>query len=357
MTTMKPSPSPDQIAERELAAFLATQDPLDVAAADWHTRREQAMTDADEAAFQQWLAADPAHAASYARLDQGVRMVRSLPAERTRHLRARAPTAAPARSEKSAGAWLAAALRVRTTRLALCCVALLAIGAGWHQWQQQPTFTESYASARGQRLDVALPDGSKLVLDTDTRLDVALYRDHRLVRLARGQAMFSVAPDASRPFDVLAGPARVTVLGTRFSVRRSAEVDVEVEEGHVKVAQADHQRSDTALLAAELHAGQAIHVSAAGMLGEIAPVKPGSIALWRKGLVRFASTPLADAVQELERYGPSKLVIRDPDVAAMPIGGSYRTDNPAAFAQVLPMILPVRLVPRADGMHEVVKKN
>jgi transmembrane sensor len=196
---------------------------------------------------------------------------------------------------------------------------------------------------------------------------VALYRDRRVTRLPRGQAMFVVARDPSRPFTVLAGPAKVTVLGTRFSVRRKgcdlgdAETDVEVEEGHVSVAQTGidgaSDGSGRRLDAAELRAGQAIQVSVAGGLGSIAAVNPRSIAPWRKGLLRFTSTPLSEAVREFERYAPVNLVISDPEVAAMPVGGSYQSGNPVAFAQVLAHILPVRLVRRDDGMTEVVRKN
>jgi transmembrane sensor len=152
----------------------------------------------------------------------------------------------------------------------------------------------------------------------------------------------------------------VTVLGTRFAGRcrdcegEAAEVDVEVEEGGVGVARAG---PDGDAGAARLHAGQVVRVSSAGGLGPVAAVNPGSIAPWRKGLIRFASTPLAEAVREFERYSPVNLVIRDPEVAQMPVGGSYRAGNPAAFAQALPHILPVRLVRRDDGMTEVVRKK
>jgi transmembrane sensor len=362
MNKIKQALSADDIAMRESEAYLRTQDPVDVAATQWHTLCEQGLDAADEARFRQWLTADPAHQAAFAALDQSLNLLRSLPPERTAHLRrARPKPAAPSAeaSRQGFGARLAAALSVRTTAVAFCCVALLAVGIGWRQWLPQPSFEQTYTAERGQRRDIALPDGSQLTLDTDTSMEVTLYRDRRLVRLARGQAMFSVARDASRPFTVLAGPARVTVLGTRFAVRcgncegAAAEVNVEVEEGHVGVALAGLEDDP----AAELRVGQAIRVSSADGLGAVSAISPGGIAPWRKGLIRFASTPLAEALREFERYGPAKLLIRDPEVALMPIGGSYLAGNPAAFAQALPHILPVRLVRRADGMTEVVRKN
>lgn len=373
MTTPPSSPgqsgplSADDFAMNESAAHLHASDPVDVAAMAWHGRREQGLgLDADdEARFRLWLAADPAHRAAFSRLDESLRMLRALPAERTAHLRrphpkpASAP-ASPPPARHGLGARLAAALTVRPAALAFCCVALLAAGVGWRQWWQQPTFEHVYTAQRGQLLDVALPDGSRLTLDSGTRVEVTLYRDRRLVRLPDGQAMFGVARDAARPFTVLAGPARVTVLGTRFAVRcrdceeAAAVVDVEVEEGRVNVARAGLDGDAGIVKTAQLRAGQVVRVSTAAGLGAVATVNPGGIAPWRKGLIRFVSTPLAEAVREFERYGAVDLVIADPEVARMPIGGSYRAGNPAAFAQALPHILPVRLVRRADGKTEVV---
>ncbi|USX12190.1 FecR domain-containing protein [Oxalobacteraceae bacterium OTU3CAMAD1] len=384
--------SPDDIAMNESAARLRASDPVDVAAIAWHGRREQGLDADDEVQFRLWLAADPAHRAAFSRLDEGLRALRALPAERTAHLRARpqaqsgpaastaaarpaappaatlaatpaATPAAPPQARSGLGARLAAALTARPAALAFCCVAVLALGVGWRQWWRQPTFEHVYTAQRGQLRDVVLPDGTRLTLDSGTRVEVTLYRDRRLVRLPEGQAMFGVARDAARPFTVLAGPARVTVLGTRFAVRcrdcagHAAVVEIEVEEGRVGVARAglDGDAGAGAGKTAQLHAGQFVRVSTAAGLGAVAAVNPGGIAPWRKGLIRFVSTPLAEAVREFERYGAVNLVVSDPEVASMPIGGSYRAANPAAFAQALPHILPVRLVRRADGKTEVVR--
>jgi transmembrane sensor len=197
--------SQDDIAMRESEAFLRTQHPRDVAAMQWHGRREQGLTDAEEAEFRQWLAADPRHQTALAKLDVDLSMLRQLPAERTAHLRPARP--APADGAHRRGwQWLAAAPTVRYATVAFGCVALLTIGLGWQQWRTQPTFDQTYTAQRGQRLDIALPDGSQITLDTDTRVEVALYRDHRQVRLSSGRAMFNVARDTDRPFTVLAGP-------------------------------------------------------------------------------------------------------------------------------------------------------
>lgn len=357
---------------RELDEFFRGQNPIDVAAADWHTRMEQGLTAEEEAEFTEWLAASTAHEAALRHLGQSLAAARSIPPEQVARLRAeqarrRSQSAHHAYPEPAAQrpstqerqGWSGSRLLPRPVLAALCCTAALAVGVGWHQWQQQPTFTSSHLTPRGQAKTITLPDGTALSLDADTQAQVALYRDRREVRITQGQILFAVAPDSARPFHVLAGPAHATtVVGTRFSVRYSAtgmeagSAQVAVQEGHVRVAGAQGTAAAGAAPAA-LAAGQALSVSPAGVLGPIAAVAPGRIALWRKGLIHFENTPLADALVELERYGPTGLVVHDPAVAALRIGGSYQTSRPAEFARMLAQILPVTLVTGADGQTEI----
>ncbi|MFT4102397.1 MAG: FecR domain-containing protein [Burkholderiaceae bacterium] len=372
---------------REFEAFVRAQDPVSVAAVDWHTRRDEGLTAEQETELEQWLAANPAHRIAFARVDESVRVLRGLPPEEVAHLRQEhRPSGDPAshpsdqdsasehrqptikerelhsRPRTARGHRFFDALSVRIGAVALCCAAVAAVVVGWDQWREQPVFASSYAVQRGQRLDVPLPDGSRLALDTDTDVDVALYRNRREVRLKHGQAMFSVSPDASRPLEVLSGPARVTVVGTKFSVRYLGagsdlgQVRVAVEEGHVRVADSTPERREDGVSGAvDLTAGQEVQVSQSGVLSAVSAVAAGGIAPWRTGLIHFSNTPLSEALRELERYGPSHLVIRDPDVAALPIAGSYQIARPEAFAHILPKILPVRLVVREDGTTEIVR--
>jgi len=374
------SPTPfDEAAEaRELEEFFGQQNPVNVAAVDWHIRREQGLTAAEQEEFQQWLAASPVHAATFEDLDQGVAALRAIPAEDAARVRAgRSPTssdetpqpdpslktdAGRRRAGGRTSGWSSlVAPRPRRTWLAFCCVAVLAAGIGWHQWDQQRVFFQDYVVERGQRQTVTLPDGSELAFDAETQAQVTLYRDRREVHITEGQIMFAVAPDSGKPFRVLAGSARVTVVGTRFSVRYrrtgmdANTVKVAVEEGHVRVTDIRNRQPHGSTGEVDLVAGQGLTVSADGAIGKVGEVAPGSIAPWRKGLVRFENTPLRDALLELERYGATGLTIRDPIVAAMPIGGSFQIDRPEAFARMVTQILPVKLVKGAAGKTEIAR--
>jgi len=362
---------------RELEEFFRQQDPVNVAAVNWHSRREQGLTADEQEEFQQWLAASPTHAAAFQGLDHGVAALRAISAEEAARVRAGHSItssdgtvqpdpslktgAGPKRARGWASGWSSlVAPRPRRAWLAFCCVAVLAAGIGWHRWDQR-VFSHNYVVERGQRQTVTLPDGTELAFDAETQAQVALYRDRREVRITEGQIMFSVAPDSTKPFQVLAGRARVTVVGTRFSVRYRRNgmdantVTVAVEKGHVRLADAHSRQPDGSMAEVDLVAGQGLTVPADGAIGKVAEVAPGSIAPWRKGLVHFENTSLSDALLELERYGATGLTISDPDVAAMPIGGSFQIGRPEAFAQMVVQILPVKLVKGVGGKTEIAR--
>ena len=321
---------------REYADFAATQDPVALAAAAWFSRRGNLDAQAEFAA---WLAADAQHAQAYAQLQDSYRAARRIPAQ------VAARWAVPAPSPRRP---LLRSLRVLP--YAAAAMLLLSVGAGGYQWwQQQAVFSQAYATARGQRLAVALPDGSKVQLDTATQLHVTVYRQRREVRLAHGEALFQVQAKQGQPFNVLSGPLTVTVVGTQFSVRNTVAHDgqlrVAVQHGQVRVAGAQQDLVD-------LRAGQGVSSDAGGRLSAIASLAPGSVAPWRDGRITFDNVPLGAALAEVERYGDTGLVARDAAVAKLRIGGSFSLTQLDRFAAALPQLLPVHVV-RVGGVSEI----
>lgn len=345
---------------RELDDYAHGQDPAEAQAALWATRRFEGLDAVTEAEFQTWLAADPSHSEAYAQMERSFDHLRGLPAPHVDSLKASLAPARPSRmpsrhptrvSERRA--WIHDLTRLFPP-MATVALVLSMVGGwlGWDHWRNQPTFAQSYSTARGQPLDIDLPDGSTLQLDVATQAEVRLYRHRREVRLQDGQAMFIVHHDPEHPFDVLAGMSRVTVVGTRFSVRRTqAGLDagktvVAVESGRVRVSpidstQAANMPENRRLV--ELGTGQGVSVNGAGWLEPVVGLAPEGVAVWRKGRVSFNDTPLAQALLELERYGPTGLVVRDPAVGALRLGGSFDLRQTGAFAKALPHLLPVRL--------------
>src|SRR6202000_3390292 len=93
-----------------------------------------------------------------------------------------------------------------------------------------------YATEVGRLQTVRLADGSRMELNTHTRVHAEVTDKTRMITLDSGEAYFDVVHDARRPFVVYAGNRRITDLGTKFSVYRNGDdVQVTVREGRVKV--------------------------------------------------------------------------------------------------------------------------
>ena len=348
----------------------AQGDELELAAATWAVRCRGELDADSRAALNAWLAADPRHAPALEALSATLQGVQRMPAHEAARLRAGLPrrltTSASAHAAKPS-VWLSC-WRPFVPHAAAAAMVLFIGSAGWFGWWVQPTFDQAYASQRGQQLAITLPDdqtaGSTVQLDSATQLQARLFRDRREVQLHDGQAMFTVHSDKMRPFQVLAGGLRITVTGTRFSVRHTAagmdagRTIVAVEEGRVRVEHAGGAASGTPV-AVELTAGQVLasadSADAAAGLGTVSRIDPAAVAQWRSGRISFNQTTLDQALAEFERYGPTGLVVHDPVVAAMPVGGSYGLRQSRQFAEFLPQLLPVRLVQR-NGVTEIVAR-
>ncbi|HBK45444.1 MAG TPA: Fe2+-dicitrate sensor protein [Xanthomonadaceae bacterium] len=358
------SPGSDQNAARQREMALA-----------WFVqRRDASWNDAQEDAFQQWLAADRRHGQMYARCQLQWARLDDLPQELVMRMRRQLehderlaqpsgtpvkpdrpiPAPPPARPRQPARAAGPRGHRVLWPLLAAASIAALVVCIGWRFWQHdqdRPVFVQSFSTERGQQRDIPLPDGTRLRLDTATRIEVTYYRHRRQARLLDGQALFAVQADARRPFQVLAGPLRVTVVGTRFSVRHtpgipgSDGVQVAVEQGKVDVgrpgAQTDsamHGRASVLLVA-----GQQVTSDPQGVLGKVGSVPATGIAPWSAQRVSFVDVPLRQAIAEFERYGRTGMLVRDPAVAALRLSGTFDPMDPATLRRALPRVLPVRL--------------
>lgn len=97
---------------------------------------------------------------------------------------------------------------------------LLALAIGALAWLDPAYKRERFATAIGERRDVTLADGSQLLLDSGSQIEVSWHPLSRRVALRAGQVLFEVSPARYRPFVVSAGSTDIRVLGTRFNVRR-----------------------------------------------------------------------------------------------------------------------------------------
>jgi transmembrane sensor len=284
-------------------------------AARWLLQREEpGWSEADAQALEAWLADSSAHQAAFWRLEHGWR--------RADRIAARPLPSA----EETKPSWSR-----RFAPLAASVAALL----GAAVWLGHDMAGRIYATDVGGHEIAPLPDGTRVELNTDTRLRADVTRDHREVWLDKGEAYFEVAHDKAHPFTIYAGKRKVTVLGTRFSVRRSGdEVQVTVVEGRVRV---DPTQAPKPTPATVLTAGQiAIAKGAAATLVTPKTVQAAKAELsWRQGMLVFDQYTVERAAEEFNRYNRRKIVVSDAAAGAIRIGGTFETDNIDGFVELL----------------------
>jgi transmembrane sensor len=341
--------------ERRAAAWLARRD------ADGWSREDQAALDA-------WLQASTAHRVAFLRLEAAWRRT-----DRLKVLGAgRADPMPPARGQwrfAPLGQWPPAASaqashersapsgpapnRRRLLRGVLAAAACMALAALlWPAWQRQRAVERaSYATTVGVLREVALSDGSRITLSSDSRVQVSYASDGRDIELERGEAFFEVAKDPTRPFTVAAGGRRAIAVGTRFGVRRdAADLRVVVTEGVVRLEAGtlvDGRRQPVTLLPA----GSIALASSDGVTVQAGSVAQAEDQLsWRSGFLVFHETPLAAAAAEFNRYSARRIIVADAAAGALRIGGNFRWSNAEAFVRLLQQGFPVRVEERGDAI-------
>ncbi|MFT3790392.1 MAG: FecR family protein [Rudaea sp.] len=296
------------------------------AAEHWFQRMHAAdCTPAERAAFEQWRAEYPGHADAYAR---------------TEHLYHRA---AELRFDPQWRA-MARAARQRTARrarvrhgllwgLPLAAMLVLALGAGWFAWDPKEP-PQHYATAVGERRTLTLADGSSVVLDTDSALAVNYSRSQRRLILERGRAQFSVQPQPQRPFIVSVDQGSVRAVGTEFQIsRRAANVQVILLKGVVTVS-APAETAAGQERTATLAAGEQLNFDA-GPLWAKKTADVDAAKGWTHGELKFDRRPLADVVEEMNRYSAVKIRLGDPTLKDLPVSGAFYDNDQNSLVQAL----------------------
>lgn len=233
---------------------------------------------------------------------------------------------------------------------------LSAVLAGGGRWAWlQPVVQMALRTGHDQLLDRDLPDGSHIALAARTAGDLTYYRNRRELSLAAGEVCLDVQHDPSRPFVVDTRWGRVQVLGTRFSVSvTDARMSVAVARGRVAVWSnyRDGVRvgPDATSPDIVLEAGQRAETTARGVSARTA-VGPDSVGAWRNGWLVFYGTPLPEAIARWNDYVPQTMRLADdPALRGMRLSGTFPVQDPAAFLQNLPGMLPVRVVRGTSGI-------
>lgn len=312
---------------------------------------------ADLAALREWASRSPKHAAALADMAALWGDLGCLALARDAIDQAAQQNAQP-RGQKRAGrpGWRGA---VVAGMLAVVAIAAVAFGPGLLQ-----AITNSnpprviYATAVGQQNRIALPDGSSVQLNTNSVLEVAFLSRERRIRLVRGEAYFDVAHEAGRPFVVFADNSAVRAVGTEFAVRVETEqVDVTVVEGAVELfsdltVMATPDEPPFALLAAR----QTASVSPGSSSIRSLPEQELERALsWRTGVLAFEGDPLEDVIAEVSRYTDELIVVDDPELLRLRIGGRFGIGETDALLEALESAFGVAANRDPDGVVRLQK--
>ena len=248
--------------------------------------------------------------------------------------------------------------QVRRPRLAAAAMLILAVTAGvlgsrWLYMESiEPTtqtvaerFT-TYETAIGEQSTVVLPDGSELVLNTNSLLQVQYTTYHRIVTLVRGEVHVDVATDTTRPLSVVAGESLVQAVGTAFGVEMTDgnSVQVLVTEGEVLVSRRDTQTNASGQMtipvlptsSLSVSQGEEINLGAPG--AHVTPISPEDIEVrlsWRDGNLVFRGETLEEALDEVERYTTVKFVFIHDSLRQEVIAGRFKAGDVEGLLAVL----------------------
>jgi transmembrane sensor len=232
----------------------------------------------------------------------------------------------------------AAAGTARRRRVVIGLAAAVAAMAVTGVWLlgSVPLPADTHVTDTGEVQTVSFEDGSVAYLNTRTRLRWIGGDTDRRVELLQGEALFDVAHDPQRPFRVMAGNGEVRVLGTRFNVYRrgDGEVRVTVIDGSVEVCEHDPRDGQPAW-SRKLAANQQLAFSSIGLTRDVRSVNALNVVKWREGVLELTDEPLAEVLDELTRYTDQRILIKDPRLAQLRLGGALSTrDVRAALARI-----------------------
>jgi len=271
--------------------------------------------------FQQWLAADPAHADAFARAQaiwNGPQITQC----------AQSLAARPAKIT------VLSRLRPHCKPLATAAVLIL----GLFSFSNLPMRLQAdHLTVVGERQRLQLEDGSKVLLNTNSAFSSTINDQQRVARLYQGEAYFEVSPQPGQPLEIDAGLVTASVRDTAFAVRYLDGVtQVRVQRGDVDLrATRDDER-------VRLSAGESIRIGPNGF-DRPAKLDAATELAWVQGRLVFENCPLSQVLAELRRYYPGWIINNNERLANVAVTGNYRLDQPLDAVRSLAHITSAKL--------------
>lgn len=312
---------------------------FDEAAQWWLRLRDPASGEEDAAAWLAWCGAQARNARAFAGVAELGGEILALDEVSRRSLIAEFAAEGSRPRGRKAARWLMAA--------AVLMVALFVGDAG--RFGTLATVEKKYTSELAENRDIALPDGSQVMLGGKSTFAIRFSAAQRDSELETGEAFFEVAHDPERPWIVAAGKIAVRAVGTAFDVRRSGErVTIMVTEGRVRIGNRDAIRHDATGAALEAVAGQRVTYDPATSGFLVASTAPQRPAWHDKANLEFFDEPLESVLATINRYSRRPLYLADASLAALPYTGTVRLDSLEGWARGLTHAYPLRATETPD---------
>lgn len=237
----------------------------------------------------------------------------------------------------------------RRFRLAAAAAVLLLLAGGWWFYAVYSSdSTLAFSTLQNEMQEVALPDGSLVVLNESSYLSYEAVPGRRQVNLS-GEAYFDVAPDPSSPFVITANDTRTTVLGTAFNLRAYPEettVEVEVAEGRVRMEHRSKGDLGIELTPQERGVFSAAHQTLVKM-----PAPELNAQAWRTQRLIFRDAQLATALEDIERYYGVEFHLQNKALEDCALTTEIREEELSEFLDILEAIYSVEIGKRRSGYY------
>lgn len=288
-------------------------------AADWMVQLQSgSATDEDRRAIAQWQGRSAQHAQAWQRAQAILGDFNTVPAAIAGDTLQRIGRKKPLGRRQALGLLLAAG------------------PATWLAYRQLPwqQWTADQHTAIGEQKNLTLPDGTRLLINTGSSLNIAFSEQVRRIELLKGEVLITTAKDAAhRPFIVQTRHGTARALGTRFSVRVGEQRSrVAVTEGAVELLP-EHASQGVIVKAGEQGAFSADGVAA------VEPLDVSALT-WENGMLLAQHMRLADLLDELGRYRAGVLRCHD-SVANLTVSGAFSLRDTDASLHLLQETLSV----------------
>lgn len=295
-------------------------------ARDWVVRLSSGHASvAEGAAFRRWCEQSPAHARAFAdcrRVWQGMGQAAAAePVGATVHPLPRRRDPEPGRAMFSRRAFLGGAA-------AASVAGWMALRSPLDMWTRVGRRSADLWTGTGEQREVVLPNAVTVQLNTRTSIDLDQNANQVTgLVLNEGETEITTVHSSATPFTVSARNGRIEARRARFNVRYTDErVRVTCLDGEVAVHHQHHH--------VQLRPSQQVAYNAA-QLSSVQTVDPERVVAWRQRMLVFDGTPLAQVVDEVNRYRPGQIILMNEQLGRVPVQAYLSLDKLENFAALV----------------------